>query len=374
MTKSRRGFTLIELLVVIAIIAILAAILFPVFSKAREKARQISCTSNQRQIAMAVMMWTQENDEKFPAAISVWSDISIPAKVTKCLSKTNLANGYVYSNTVAGKTLGEISDPTIEPLTGDGMHSPTPADAVYSATYSNVAYLSVDYAIGRHGKGIICSFADGHVEFTTTTPAVSGRVTLSGQVVPNGTVWFDTFDGATLGSAWTQKNLLSASVSGGIMTAVGDGNGGSDSKLLLTTPGISLPSPYVVMAKVRFNSGGEKLAGVAANCNTSSGSGVSLVLASSGFATLLHDFALWGPSVGVSWTTGTWYWMKIKVANNNTTYAKIWLNGVTEPVTWTGSWIGYGGFPTTGVPALSIGDSNVSTDEVYILNPAISGD
>jgi prepilin-type N-terminal cleavage/methylation domain-containing protein len=52
--KKRFGFTLIELLVVIAIIAILAAILFPVFSQAREKARQITCTSNERNISMAI--------------------------------------------------------------------------------------------------------------------------------------------------------------------------------------------------------------------------------------------------------------------------------------------------------------------------------
>ena len=60
------GFTLIELLVVIAIIAILAAILFPVFAKAREKARQTSCLSNCRQIANALMMYTQDYDETFP--------------------------------------------------------------------------------------------------------------------------------------------------------------------------------------------------------------------------------------------------------------------------------------------------------------------
>ena len=55
--KSASGFTLIELLVVIAIIAILAATLFPVFSRAREKARQTACISNQRQIAMGVIMY-----------------------------------------------------------------------------------------------------------------------------------------------------------------------------------------------------------------------------------------------------------------------------------------------------------------------------
>lgn len=69
MTRSRRrviGFTLIELLVVIAIIAILAAILFPVFARAREKARQASCQSNLKQIALGVLMYAQDYDERFP--------------------------------------------------------------------------------------------------------------------------------------------------------------------------------------------------------------------------------------------------------------------------------------------------------------------
>src|SRR5664279_3561453 len=59
----RRGFTLIELLVVIAIIAILAAILFPVFAKAREKARQSSCSSNVKQIMLGVLQYAQDFDE-----------------------------------------------------------------------------------------------------------------------------------------------------------------------------------------------------------------------------------------------------------------------------------------------------------------------
>jgi prepilin-type N-terminal cleavage/methylation domain-containing protein/prepilin-type processing-associated H-X9-DG protein len=61
-----RGFTLIELLVVIAIIAILAAILFPVFAQAREKARQSSCLSNQKQIGLAILSYAQDADETIP--------------------------------------------------------------------------------------------------------------------------------------------------------------------------------------------------------------------------------------------------------------------------------------------------------------------
>lgn len=64
--KRNRGFTLIELLVVIAIIAILAAILFPVFAQARESARKISCLSNMKQLGLAVTQYVQDYDEKFP--------------------------------------------------------------------------------------------------------------------------------------------------------------------------------------------------------------------------------------------------------------------------------------------------------------------
>ena len=64
--RKRNGFTLIELLVVIAIIAILAAILFPVFAKAREKAKQASCTSNIKQLMLGLLMYANDYDERLP--------------------------------------------------------------------------------------------------------------------------------------------------------------------------------------------------------------------------------------------------------------------------------------------------------------------
>lgn len=69
----RGGFTLIELLVVIAIVAILSAILFPVFGRAREKARQATCASHLRQIGMAISMYTEDYDGYFPAVAKNWT-------------------------------------------------------------------------------------------------------------------------------------------------------------------------------------------------------------------------------------------------------------------------------------------------------------
>lgn len=70
----RAGFTLIELLVVIAIIAILASILFPVFAQAREKARQTSCLSNEKQIGLAIMQYVQDYDETYPLCYLAYPD------------------------------------------------------------------------------------------------------------------------------------------------------------------------------------------------------------------------------------------------------------------------------------------------------------
>ena len=89
-----QGFTLIELLVTIAIIAILAAILFPVFTQAREKARAISCLSNARQIGTGVQMYVQDNDERLFFYASSTSSVAVPSQ-----SRT----GAVIPNTAAAK-------------------------------------------------------------------------------------------------------------------------------------------------------------------------------------------------------------------------------------------------------------------------------
>lgn len=85
MIHRRVGFTLIELLVVIAIVSILAAILFPVLAQAREKARQTLCASNSRQLALGVLMYVQDADERLPPtalgaddAVTLWPDLVAP--------------------------------------------------------------------------------------------------------------------------------------------------------------------------------------------------------------------------------------------------------------------------------------------------------
>src|SRR5450432_3455929 len=98
--RQRQGFTLIELLVVIAIIAILAAILFPVFAQAREKARQITCVSNEKQIDLAVQMYAQDYDETYPFAwgrYGAWYEL-----VNPYIKSAGVDPNVTYNATIKG--------------------------------------------------------------------------------------------------------------------------------------------------------------------------------------------------------------------------------------------------------------------------------
>ena len=177
----RLGFTLIELLVVIAIIAILAAILFPVFARAREKARQASCLSNMRQIAMACVCYAQDYDEilpryRQPALVSgapacnvMWWDQIYPytknTQLLRCPSYPT-ANGYAINLGLGCHTslplpsLSLITQPSNVCLITDSQmgcwYRPPPTDPRYP--YG----VSVD---PRHNDGMNGAFADGHAKW-----------------------------------------------------------------------------------------------------------------------------------------------------------------------------------------------------------------
>jgi prepilin-type N-terminal cleavage/methylation domain-containing protein/prepilin-type processing-associated H-X9-DG protein len=222
MHKSvRRGFTLIELLVVIAIIAILAAILFPVFARARENARRASCQSNLKQIALGVVMYKQDYDGRYPTyygghatATTVtasnsygWADALQPylksTQIFQCPSETNgpgPANattpslspdpsqvGYTdyWLNLMAsGQSDSSLNSPSTTVLLGDGSSSSAVyyAWGVASANYTyagggqyacttpvttlanaNKAYIGS--GAHRHLTGANIAFADGHVKW-----------------------------------------------------------------------------------------------------------------------------------------------------------------------------------------------------------------
>ncbi|CCW34685.1 prepilin-type N-terminal cleavage/methylation domain-containing protein [Chthonomonas calidirosea] len=118
--KVKNAFTLIELLVVIAIIAILAAILFPVFAQARERARAITCTSNLKQIGLGIDMYVQDYDETFPCG---WGGPSLDAQ--KCIWRISIqpyvqkyGDGMPYS-AATGQARGIFNCPD-DPYIGSG--------------------------------------------------------------------------------------------------------------------------------------------------------------------------------------------------------------------------------------------------------------
>ena len=117
---GRNAFTLIELLVVIAIIAILAAILFPVFAQAREKARQTSCLNNVKQLGLAVVQYTQDYDETMPQ-VSTGPEGSCAeyvrlmpyiksAGIMYCPDETSTGGGYPSGNYAVPGITGNNND------------------------------------------------------------------------------------------------------------------------------------------------------------------------------------------------------------------------------------------------------------------------
>ena len=147
--NNNKGFTLIELLVVIAIIAILAAILFPVFAKAREKARQTACTSNQKQLATLIIMSVQENDEKFPD--QAWAEANMNVGKLRCANAPKGEPSYGMNAFLFGHLLGEIENPTGVILTSDGT-----SPAIVSSDFDR-------HPIGNGRKAAVVSRVDGSV-------------------------------------------------------------------------------------------------------------------------------------------------------------------------------------------------------------------
>lgn len=214
--KRNTGFTLIELLVVIAIIAILAAILFPVFARARENARRSSCQSNLKQIGLGFMQYTQDYDERFPSPMEKfrasdcctiqttpgtpgltfntydgigaspdhfisWMDNIYPyVKSTQlfvCPSGRPLepsGSSYGYSMSIGGMTSGGLSlsaigRPAETFLSYDMNYSVNAYRGAldYYQTYGklNPALNGYDQMFVRHFDGTNFLFADGHVKW-----------------------------------------------------------------------------------------------------------------------------------------------------------------------------------------------------------------
>ena len=186
----KRGFTLIELLVVIAIIAILAAILFPVFAQAREKARSTQCLSNLKQLATSMQMYAQDNSEKLPAANNWGGAIGTTGKVYDCPSSSKKATAndpdFLYiaadgpnggPSMLSGRTLASFKTPgpSETPMMIDGkagyvVKSATNDNGTPTDTADDILNAVTDMAADvvakvdkRHNKSANVAWVDGHV-------------------------------------------------------------------------------------------------------------------------------------------------------------------------------------------------------------------
>jgi len=191
---KRHGFTLIELLVVIAIIAILAAILFPVFARAREAARQASCLSNTRQYATATQMYLQDYEEAFPfsammsgTCVDTFYSVVNPyvknSQITVCPSEPQsmrlidlvgmpCPNSPPYdSYSVNGAVFINGFYPNVAPTQLASLMRPAETVMEYDGNTINGAYPSAQVQIvqPRHNENFNANFADGHAKVIKAT-------------------------------------------------------------------------------------------------------------------------------------------------------------------------------------------------------------
>jgi prepilin-type N-terminal cleavage/methylation domain-containing protein len=162
----RKGFTLIELLVVIAVIAVLAAILFPVFGKAREKARQAKCLNNLRQLSIGIMLYCQDHEERFfeiPAS-GPWTGALADAVSSGLYDDPSSARKgavntpeYGFNSNLSGMAIGRIEAPSNLLLVVDRN----------AATSQGTCTLNGDNFDSdvdpRHGRAFIFAAVDGSV-------------------------------------------------------------------------------------------------------------------------------------------------------------------------------------------------------------------
>jgi len=191
-SSPKKGFTLIELLVVIAIIAILAAILFPVFAKAREKARQSKCTSNLKQIGTAVTIYAQDNNEMLPTASATLftGTLALPAAVVICPDAVSQTVGYDYNYNLSNIPLQQVgansgttplADASSTLLAVDGITTSS-ATGIPGGIINNVAYINADI-VSRHDNKFLEAYVDTHVTLAST-PVASEFVQCITRVVP----------------------------------------------------------------------------------------------------------------------------------------------------------------------------------------------
>ena len=166
--RARRGFTLIELLVVIAIIAVLAAILFPVFMSAKEKASQATCINNQRQIITAISIFAQDHGSQLPGYTTVWSDINLPQKALICpTAKYQTKNSYGYSAPIGGMYLSQTFSANLIMATTDCNASATISNVIIGypdvePRHNNPTQKAYDPTTNPKASAIV-AYLDGHV-------------------------------------------------------------------------------------------------------------------------------------------------------------------------------------------------------------------